>query len=77
MCTYECMLVCVCTAAQTDWSILMKFSTDDLTDICEVNFSRILKIRNEDVMAAILLAFFCGTLTVAILIRFSSKLVDR
>ena len=81
VCASVCVCVCVCVCgsspAQTDGSILMKFSTNDLTDICEVRFSRILKIRNDDVMAAILLAFLCGTLTVAILIRFSSKLVGR
>ena len=79
VCVYVCMYVCVCDSAtaQTDGWILMKFSTNDLTDICEVRFSRILKIRNDDVMAAILLAFLCGTLTVAILLRFSSKLVSR
>ena len=77
VCASVCVCVCGSSPAQTDWSILMKFSTNDLTDICEVRFSRILKIRNDDVMAAILLAFLCGTLTVAILLRFSSKLVSR
>ena len=42
MCVCVCVFasVCVCgiTAAQTDGSILMKFSTNDLTDICEVRF---------------------------------------
>ena len=74
---YVCVCVCGSAAAQTVGSILMKFSTNDLTDICEVLFSRILKIQNDDVMAAILLAFLCGTLTVAILLQFSSKLVCR
>ena len=73
VCMYVCVCVCGSSPAQTDGSILMKFSTNDLTDICEVRFSRILKIRNDDVMAAILLAFLCGTLTVVILIWFSSN----
>merc|ERR1712029_760881 len=77
VCIYVYMCVCGSSPAQTWGSILMKFSTNDLTDICEVHFSRILKIRNDDVMAAILLAFLCGTLTVAILLRFSSKLVSK
>ena len=68
VCMYVCVSVCGSAAAQTDEWILMKFSTNDLTDICEVFFSRILKIRNDDVMAAILLTFLCGTLKVAILI---------
>ena len=71
VCVCDCMCVCVSPPAQTDGLILMKFPTNDLTDICEVRFSRILKIRNDDVMAAILLAFLCGTLKVTILIRFS------
>ena len=41
---YVCMYVrpCVCgrAATQTDGLILMKFSTKDLTDICEVLFLR-------------------------------------
>ena len=48
VCVYVCMYVCVCVCdsatAQTDGWILMKFSTNDLTDICEVPFSQILKI---------------------------------
>ena len=44
-----CVCVCVCgsAAAQMDWCILMKLSTNDLKDICEVIFSQILKIRNR------------------------------
>ena len=42
VCIYICMCVCVyvcgSAAAQTEGSILMKFSTNDLTDICEVLF---------------------------------------
>ena len=78
---YVCVCVCVCvcgsSTAQTDGSILMRFSTNDLTDICEVDFSRILKILNDDVMAAILLASLFGTLKVAILLRFPSKFHTR
>ena len=57
MCVCVCVCVCVCgsTVAQTDGSILIKFSTNDLTDIWEVCFSRILKCQNRDVMAAILI----------------------
>ena len=51
--------VCVCDSAtaQTDGWVLMKFSTNDLTDICEVRFSPILKFPNDDVMAAIFALF--------------------
>ena len=68
VCVYVRVCVCGSSPAQRDESILMEFSTNDLTDICEVRFSWILKIRNDDVMAAILLAFLCGTHTVAILL---------
>ena len=63
--------MCDSDTAKTDGSIFMKFSTkiNDLTNICEVRFSRILKFRDRDVMAAILIVFLCGTLTVAILLR--------
>ena len=47
MCGRVCVFVCYSAAAQTVGWILMKFSTNDLTDICEVLFSRILKIRNR------------------------------
>ena len=77
VCMYVCVYVCDRATAQTNGWILMKFSTNDLTDICEVRFSRILKFRNDDVMAAILYVFLCGTLTVAIFVRFSSKLQGR
>ena len=76
MCVCVCVYVCGSAAAQSVGPILMKFSTNDLTDICEFLFSRILNIRNDDVMAAILLAFLCGTLTVAILLPFSSNLTQ-
>ena len=68
-----CVCMCVCdsaTALRDKW-ILMKFSTNDQTDICEVSFSPILKFLNDDVMAAIFAFLRCGTLTVAILLRFS------
>ena len=45
VCMYVSMCVCDSATAQTDGWILMKFSTNDLTDICEARFSRILKIR--------------------------------
>ena len=79
MCVCVCVCVCVCDSptAQTDGWIFMKFSTNDQTDICEVHFSRILKFPNDDVMAAIFALFRWGTLTVAILLRFSLKLVGR
>ena len=79
MCMYVCVCVSVCdsTTAQTNEWILMKFSRNDQTDICEVCFSRILKFPNDDVMAAIFALFRWGTLTVAILHRFSSKLVGK
>ena len=69
MCVYVCVYVCMCVCmyvyvyvcdsatAQTDGWILMKFSTNDLTDICEVRFPRILKFPNDDVMAAIFALF--------------------
>ena len=77
VCASVCVYVCGSAAAKTVGSILMKFSTNDLTDICEVRFSPILKFPNDDVMAAIFALFRWGTLTVAILLRFSSKLVER
>ena len=51
LCVYLCVRVCVCVyigsaAAQMDGSILMKFSANDLTDICKVRFSQILKFGN-------------------------------
>ena len=44
-----CICVCVrgSAAAQTDASILMKLSTNDLTDICEVCFLQIIKFQNR------------------------------
>ena len=51
MCVYVCVCVCVyvcdSATAQTDGWTLMKFSTKDLTDICEVQFSLILKFQNR------------------------------
>jgi len=89
VCVYVCMGVCVnvcvyvrpyvcgSVAAKTDGSILIKFSTNDLTNICEVRFSRILTFPNDDVMAVIFALFRWGTLTVAIFVRFSSKFNTR
>ena len=57
VCMYVCLCVCDSATAQTDGWILMKFSTNDLTDICEVRFPRILKFSNDDVMAAIFALF--------------------
>ena len=80
VCVYVCVCVCVyvcdSATAQTDGWILMTFSTNDLTNICEVSFSRILTFRNRDVTAAILYVFLCDTLRVVILLRFSSKLMS-
>ena len=51
-CMYVCVCVCVCVyvcdsaTAQTDGWTLMKFSTNYLTDICEVQFSWILTFQN-------------------------------
>ena len=47
VCMYVCVYVCDSATAQTVEWILIKFSTNDLTDICEVSFSRILKFRNR------------------------------
>ena len=55
VCVYVCAFVCVCVrvcvsgsaAVQTDESILMKLSINDLTKINEVLFSRILKFWNR------------------------------
>ena len=43
------MRLCVCGRAHTqvDGSMLMNFSTNDLTDIYEVHFSRILNFLNR------------------------------
>ena len=42
VCMYVCICVCMCvcdsTTAQTDGWILIKCSTNDLTDICKVRF---------------------------------------
>ena len=68
VCASVCMCVCGSARAQTDELILMKFSTNDLTDICEVRFSRILNFLNDYLMAAIFAVFRWGTLTVVILL---------
>ena len=57
-----CVCVCVSSAAKTHGWILMKFSTNNWTDICEVLFSQILKFPIDDVMAAIF-AFFVAALS--------------
>ena len=57
VCVYVCVYVYDSATAKTDGWILMKFSTNDLTNICEVRFPRILKIPNDDVMAAIFALF--------------------
>ena len=55
---YVCMCVCMCVCrlcasvcgsahAQTDKLILIQFCKNDLTNICEVCFSQILKLRNR------------------------------
>ena len=74
-CLSVCLSVCLCaiSTAKTDGLILMKLSTNHFQQICEVRFSPILKIQIDDVMAAIIAVFECGTLTVAILLRFSSN----
>jgi len=41
-----CVSVCVISTAKTNEPILMKFSINDLEDICQWHFSRILKIQN-------------------------------
>ena len=60
VCVYVCMCVCDSATALTDGWILMKFSTNDQTDICEVSFSRILTFPNNDVMAAIFAFLLLG-----------------
>ena len=47
VCARVCMHVCGSAAAQTDESILMKFSTNGRKDICEIRFSQILKFQNR------------------------------
>ena len=58
VCIYVCMCVCMCVCrlcasvcgsahAQTDKLILIQFCKNDLTNICEVCFSQILKLRNR------------------------------
>ena len=61
MCVCVCVCMCVCDSAtaQMDGWILMKCSTNDLTDICEVRFWN---FEINDNMAAIL-HFFVGALS--------------
>jgi len=47
VCVYVYVYVCDSATAQTDEWVLMKVSTNDLTDICKVRFSRIFKFRNR------------------------------
>ena len=49
VCMYVYLRLCVSgsAASQTGGSILMKFSTNNLTDICEVCFSRIFEISKS------------------------------
>ena len=58
------------TAAQTDGLILMKFSTNDLTYICEVHSSRILKFRNQWRHGGHFAGFLGSTLRFTIFVRF-------
>ena len=53
VCLSVCLSVCLCLCvfviftAQTDGSILMKLSTNDLNDICQWHISKILKFQNR------------------------------
>ena len=62
VCMYVSVCVCDSTTAQTDGWILMKFSANDLTDNCEVRFSRFWKLEIDDVMVVIL-HFFVAALS--------------
>ena len=81
MCVCLCVCVCMCvcvsvlwsSAAQTDGWILMKFSPNDLINICEVCFSQILTFPNRWCHGGHFALYGWGTLKVAILLRFSSK----
>ena len=75
VCMHVCVYVCVCDSdtAQTDGWISMKFSTHDLTDICEVLFSRILKVRNWWRHGGHYALFLCSILTVVTFVRLPSK----
>ena len=74
VCLCVCLYVCVISTAQTDEPILMKLSTNHLTDICQWHFSRFLKFRIWWRHGGHFAFLRCGTLTVAILVRFSSNL---
>ena len=74
VCVSVCLYVCVTSTAQTDEPILMKLSTNHLTDICQCHFSRFLKFRIWWRHGGHFAFLRCGTLTVAILVRFSSNL---
>ena len=54
----------------------MKLYTNHLEHIFEIHLYPILKISIDDIMAAILAVFECGTLKVAILLRFASNFLD-
>ena len=85
VCMYVCMCVCMCVCrlcasvcgsahAQTDKLILIQFCKNDLSNICEVCFSRILIFRNRWRHGGHFASFLLGTLTVAIFVWFTSKL---
>ena len=74
VCLSVCVSVCVISTAKTDEPILMKLSPIHLTDICQWLLSRFLKFRIWWRHGGHFAFLRCGTLTVAILVRFSSNL---
>ena len=85
-CVYVCDCVCVCVcvfvcgsaAAQTEQSILTKLSTNNLTDICEVRFLSVFEISKSTISWRPFFIFFQSrSLTVAILLRFSSNIAQK
>ena len=72
VCVCVCPCVCVLSTAQTDGPILIKLSTNYLLNICSIRFFLFWKFKFVDALATIFAVFECGTLTVAILLRFSS-----
>ena len=74
---YVRLCVCVNATAQTSRPVSIKFSTKDLKDICEVCFFGFRNYKINNVIEAISYVFLCGTLTVAILLRFSLKFKTR
>ena len=77
VCLSVCASVCVISTAQTNEPILMKLYTNDLEYICECHFSRFLKFRIWWRHSGHFALTRCGTLTVAILVRFSSNFNTR